>query len=307
VIEREGTLARSAAEWRCGSIEREGTLDGAKLRAAGLTPRALVAWAGTDRLSALAARIPELAARPMTPASTALAEHVAGVGAHDDCAILPLGPSLLVCDRPSDDAARAIDRVCWPDDSSYHLAHALPAGRRARWLDLGCGSAFAPLFRPELAAEIDAVDVNPRAVAYARRGARLSGIAHLAAHTADLADAPPGPYDLVTCNAPIPAARDAALWHRADAELFARLWRTATARVAPRGMVVVHGVLAELRGAPPVGERVIVAYTPEGAAAEFGVLWWRPDAAARCVDRRRELTADRPHVDARDRDDALAE
>jgi SAM-dependent methyltransferase len=281
---------------------------GARLKAAGLTPRALAAWAGTDRLSTIAARHDELSGKRVTVSSAALAANVAGAQTAyavtlPGWAVLPLGPSLLVCDRM--DTLQSEYRVCFPDDSSYHLALSIPAGRRARWLDLGCGSAFAPLLRPELAAQIDCVDLNPRAVECAVQGAALSGIEHLRAHHADLAEAPAGPYDLVTCNAPMPGSTDAAIWRSADDKLFARLWRTAATRVGPDGMVIVHGDLAELRKAPASGERIIVAYTPRGAARGFGVLWWRPDAEARLVEARRDLTGNRPHLDATDRDDAL--
>ncbi len=280
---------------------------GAQLRAAGLTPRALAAWAGTDRVSALPARLAEVGARPVTPASAALGAYVAGAvnaaGERPGYAVLPLGPSLLVCDHA--DAPASERRVAWPDDSSYHLALALPAGRRARWLDLGCGSGFAPLLRPDLAAAIDAVDLNPRAVAWTWLGARLSGIAHIAAWEADLAAAPGGPYELITCNAPIPGAPDVELWRRADPGLFGRLWTAALGRIAPAGWIVVHGALAELEAAPAIGTRVVVAYTPEDAPAAFGVLWWRPDAADRAVVRRRVLDVARPHVSAQDYLDAV--
>ncbi|HEY5927019.1 MAG TPA: methyltransferase, partial [Kofleriaceae bacterium] len=202
---------------------------GSRLRYTGLSPRALAAWAGSDRLSALPSLLPH-ARRPITPASALLALFVAGddvpieqVPALDDLhlhqlvdvvgsgvrarvSILPLGPSLLVCDRLDTDDS--LDVVCWPDDSSYHLALSLPVARHARWLDLGCGSAFAALLRPELATTITATDVNPRALGYASLGCELSGVAHVALVTSDLADGVPidlrASCDLVTCNAPIP-------------------------------------------------------------------------------------------------------
>ena len=128
--------------------------------------------------------------------------------------ILPLGPSLVVCDRV--DAPDAPELVCWPDDSSYHLAGALPAGRRPRWLDLGCGSAFAPLARPELAAAITGVDLNPRAVRV--RAARRRALGHRRTSRSSAGDVGTarGQAELVTCNAPIPDERDAAVWRRTD-------------------------------------------------------------------------------------------
>jgi hypothetical protein len=72
-------------------------------------------------------------------------------------------------------------------------------------------------------------------------------------------------------------------------------------------MVVVHAVneaiLAALEGAR--GERVVVSYTPWWVRG-FAVAWWRPDGPDRFAFARRALSPDRPHIDARDREDALA-
>src|SRR5262249_6042240 len=96
---RHGARARSrgrdargrAQEARRGDRRRDGdgrrvrprahvpaVIGGALVRG-GLTPRALAAWAGTDRLSALPALVPRLAAREVTPAAGVLALLVAGV------------------------------------------------------------------------------------------------------------------------------------------------------------------------------------------------------------------------------------
>jgi SAM-dependent methyltransferase len=320
---------------------------GTSLRDAGLTTRALAAWAGTARIAALPARLPAIPAPPRTPAAAILALFVAGAelaqrhlqlprgrsgtGAPLDelvdhqllerngdqlrarVAILPLGRALLVCDRL--DAPIERDLVCWPDDSSYHLATAILPGRRGRWLDLGCGSAFAPLARPDLAAQISGIDINERAVRHARLGAALSGIAHLDAVPGD-ASAAHEPAELVTCNTPIPDAPDRPplsptavpeVWRRADPGLFDRLWPALRRAVRPGGMIVVHGasdaVVPALASAD--GERVVVTYTPDTVRG-FAIAWWRPDAPARFVAARRALTPDRPHVDPADRDAALA-
>lgn len=320
---------------------------GVRLRDAGLTTRALAAWAGTARTAALPARLDAMPGVPSTPAGAILALLVAGAEVARDrlrappalideliahelveadgarlrarVAIVPVGPALLVCDRL--DAAIERDLVCWPDDSSHHLATAIPPGRRADWLDLGCGSAFAPLARPELAARISGVDINERAVRYARLGAGLSGISHVTASPGDVGDAHAA-AELVTCNAPMPdpsaeagaRARDRdrlrnalpEVWRRAEPGFFARLWPALPRAARPSGMIVVHGacdaVLPVLADA--AGERVVVTYTPEGVPG-FAVAWWRPDAPARFATACRALTPDRPHVDPRDREDAL--
>jgi hypothetical protein len=320
---------------------------GAWLRDAGLTTRALAAWAGTARIAALPARLPAMLAHPPTPAAAILALFVAGAelaqrhlripraqsGAPTPLdelighqlldrsgdqlrarvAMLPVGRAVLVCDRL--DAAVERDVVCWPDDSSYHLANAIPPGRRARWLDLACGSAFAPLARPELASRISGIDINERAVRHARLGAALSGIPHLAASPGDVGTVHE-PADLVTCNTPIPDAPDIPplsptvvpeVWRRADPGLFERLWPALRQAVRPGGMIVVHGasdaILPALATAE--GERVVVTYTPDTVRG-FAVAWWRPDAPARFVAVCRALTPERPHVDPKDREDALA-
>jgi len=315
---------------------------GAQLRDAGLHARALAAWAGTARVAALPARLDALPPAT-TPAGAALALFVAGAeversrlrGLPDAAidalvahglaerdgdrlrarvAVVPLGAALVVCDRL--DAPVERDLVCWPDDSSHHLAAAIPSGRRADWLDLGCGSAFAALARPELAHRIAGVDVNPRAVHHARLGAALSGISHLAIARGDIGD-PHDAAELVTCNAPMPAEPAARrgdangdrlvpeVWRRAEPDFFARLWPALERAVRPGGLIVVHAasaaLLPALADAP--GERVIVDYTPDGVPG-FAVAWWRPEAPARLVTARRALTAERPHIEPRDRDEA---
>jgi SAM-dependent methyltransferase len=286
-----------------------------------LTQRALRAWAGTDRLSALQ---PERLARlPITMASTELALFVAGVDvpildpADDDMfcerrgeltharvALLPTAHGIVICDRHD---ARVDDplRVCWPDDSSYHLARAIPPGRRASWLDLGCGSAFAMLERPELASRIVGVEINPRAVRDARLGAKLSGVERLELFEADATQLDPGErFELVTCNPPMPAHEASGpRWRVADDATVRRMIARAGELVAPGGLVVVHAALGAIDELP--GESILVAYTPEDER-QFGVMWWSPDGEPRKSLGRRALTPDRPHLDSADRDAARA-
>lgn len=313
---------------------------GDALRSAGLVPQMLAAWAGTARLSALPARLEGRgAAGPRaeaTPTGALFALFVAGervrraqlrladdlvealvahglVAREDDLlvgrvAVLPLAPrALAICDRL--DAPVERDVVCWPDDSSHHLASALPPGLRTAWLDLGCGSAIAPLVRPRIATAIHGVDLNPRGVAYARLGAAMSDVPYFTAAVGDIGDAH-APADLVTCNAPIPGAGalEPELWRAADAGFFDRLWPALRRAVRPGGLVVVHAALDALEGGldGADGERVIIRYTPHGARG-FGVAWWRPDAPRRWILSHRALTSERPHLHAHDRDDALAE
>lgn len=269
-----------------------------------ITQRALRAWAGTDRLSALDPV--RLAALPVTKASAELARFVAGLDVpvddldaelvHARVSVLPTARGVIVCDRA--DAPEDLHRVCWPDDSSYHLVKSIPPGRRASWLDLGCGSAFAMLERPELADRLVAVDVNPRAVAHARLGAKLSRLDRLEVICADATTFDPGErFELVTCNAPMPDAAGA-IWRGAEREVVRRMIARAGELVAPGGLVVVHSQLDVV----PSLAGTSVAYTPAGSPT-FGVTWW-PELHR--VLARRALTPDRPHLDHADRDAALA-
>lgn len=306
---------------------------GTALRRAGLTQNALLAWSGTHRISTWPWKLSGFTKLPITPAASALAlfvggidrplaqlralpidalvEHglveIAGDTARAKVAILPLEQTLVVCDRLDADTderdtggATRRDLVCWPDDSSYHLATAIAPGRRERWIDLATGSAFAPLARPNLASSIAGIDLNPRAVELARLGAALSGCEHVEVSCRDIGDVPLAPAPLVTCNAPILDDPDPAMWRSTDRAFFDRMWRSIRACVAPGGEAIVHCVLD---GIPEDldGDVWIVVYTPAGERA-YAVTWWTPDARARRELRHRELTASRPHVDPRDRE-----
>jgi hypothetical protein len=274
--------------------------------------RRLAAWAGSDRIPIVRARLAQLRALPVTRASAELALFVAGVDvdrhllpaldqelasgdpAHAHVSILPIDHAQIVCDRA--DAPETDHLVCWPDDSSFHLLNSIPPGRRTTWLDLGCGSAVAQLARPALADRKIASDLNPRAVHFARLGATLSNVALEVLH-GDLAAVT---ANLITCNAPIPD-RTGPMWRATTNDLIPRLFATARAALAPGGEIIIHcaaDAIPELSG-----QAVTTSYTPE--PPHFAVTWWRPDAPPRQIRARRALTIDRPHLDHRDRDDAL--
>lgn len=297
---------------------------GAQLRSAGLSPRALANWAGTDRLSALPAVLPAQITREPVPAAVALTLFVAGVPLAMDrakslpldallhakllathgndvyapAAILPLGPSLMVCDRL--DVPDAVDRVSWPDDSSHHLVGAiLPNKRRKRWLDLGCGSGFAQLALPNLSDVMIGVDINPRATAYARQGALLSGVDRFEVKHVGLDGIDGARADLVTCNAPLPDAAALAVWRRADPGFFPLLWPAIRRNLSEGGEAILHVARHTIPPDLP-GERLIAGYAPD-----LCVLWWRPDAPELLGQVERTLTPARPHIDVDDREDAL--
>jgi SAM-dependent methyltransferase len=170
-------------------------------------------------------------------------------------------------------------------------------------LDLGCGSAFPMLERPELADRLVGVEVNSNTAGFARYGAQLSGVERLDVICVDATTFDPGErFELVTCNAPIPEIAGP-IWRAASADVVRGMIANAGRLVAPGGLVVVHAALEAIEALP--GESIIVVYTPAGTRP-FGVAWWRPDAESRQILARRALTPDRPHLDAADRDAARA-
>ncbi len=203
--------------------------------------------------------------------------------------VLPLGSGFVVCDRAT-----------WPDDSSYHLAACLPPGPIGRWIDLGCGSAFAAIARPRLGREVGGIELVPATARFAVLGAALSQ-REIEITVGDIALDHPwrGTCDLVSCNMPIPDGGTEP-WRSTDAALFDRLWPAARALLAPGGMVVVHSALAPLAGLALPGEVVTVAYTPDPMG--FGVTWWRPDGPPEHRRGARLLDLARPHLDWSDRE-----
>ncbi|HEY0251984.1 MAG TPA: methyltransferase, partial [Kofleriaceae bacterium] len=202
--------------------------------------------------------------------------------------VLPIGEALIICDRL--DAPVTRELVRWPDDSSFHLLHAIPPGDVDTWLDLGCGSAVAPLVRRR-AKRIVCSDLNPRALDYARRGAELSNTA-IETLEGDLATVP---ADLVTCNAPIPSD-GIDVWRSTDDDFLPRLVEAARAALRPGGSIIIHS--SWMPDLP--GDAVTVTYTP--APPHFAITWWRPDEPGRHIRAHRALTVDRAHLDHTDRD-----
>lgn len=311
---------------------------GRALARCGLTARALAAWCGTSTLARLPERLPT--AEPRGTVADTLALFVAGAalapararaclgaslapclahGLLDERggalvaprAILPVGrSSFVVCDPLDEPHPRA--PTPWPDDSSHHLCGALANVRAARWLDLGTGSAVAPLVVPQLAPLIVGAELVPRTAAAAALGAALSGQRNLHLVVSDLDDSLTGTWDVVSCNAPIPdpagvTALPAAssCWHRTDSAFLPRLGQAIQRLLAPGGLAVLHTALAPLL---PVlaelgGDALSVVYTP-AEHPTFAVTWWQPHLPTRQRAVRRLLTRDRPHLDGADRDDA---
>ncbi len=120
---------------------------------------------------------------------------------------------------PVGDLLVASDPVFFPDDppagrevyyvgrDSFDLAQAVPRDRVERVLDLCTGTGVQALSAAAHASEVVGVDVNPRAVRFARANARMNGIDNATFVEGDLFGPVAGRrFDLVIANPPFVAA-----------------------------------------------------------------------------------------------------
>ena len=79
------------------------------------------------------------------------------------------------------------------------LAALAPRAESFRMLDFGSGSGVLSIGAALLGATVDAVEIDPRAIAHAERNARASQVADRIRHARSLDDAQ-GPFDFVVAN-----------------------------------------------------------------------------------------------------------
>ncbi len=135
--------------------------------------------------------------------------------------IVPHGRLLITCDRNPD-----LDPG--PPDPSYVtgingpavlLARLTVRRRVAAALDVGTGCGIQALPAAEHCERVTAVDINPRAIAYARFNAALNGLDNLDFEVGDLFDPVRGRrFDLITCNPPYVISPDSAFIYRDSGE-----------------------------------------------------------------------------------------
>ncbi len=97
-----------------------------------------------------------------------------------------------------------------PSDDTFLLAkvisEAVPAG--TRFLEVGCGAGLVSMAAAKNGAQVTATDINPFAVALARRNAKENRL-RITVHETDLMAGVAGPFDAIAFNPPyLPTAED---------------------------------------------------------------------------------------------------
>ena len=117
---------------------------------------------------------------------------------------------------------------------------------RSRGLDLGTGTGAAAICMAQHGLEVDAVDINPRAVQCARLNACLNAVGHrVRVYHGDLFSPVSGlRYDIITFNPPyldgLPSSlMDRAFFGGARGEVIQRFFSEVSAHLSPGGQVVL--------------------------------------------------------------------
>jgi SAM-dependent methyltransferase len=162
------------------------------------------------KLFALHIPVPEAQARAaLAPLALEAAEELGVVTrslgeVHPQVGFVVTEGLVLARDKPGDGAADLRDdHVVGLNPPALLLAR-LTVRRRARAvLDLGCGGGVQALLAARHAEQVVGVDLNPRAVAFARFNARLNGVTNAEFRVGDLFGPVRGErFDLLVCNPP---------------------------------------------------------------------------------------------------------
>lgn len=155
--------------------------------------------------------------------------------------------------------------VCSAEEDTRLLARVsaevMPAGGRA--LDLGTGTGYVAIYLARKGFEVEATDINERALRLARENAALNGV-HIPIYYSDMFAKVRGPYDVIAFNPPMnPHETGVTRWvtsflrrHRSITNLLMRLFdryfassrvdflmqtlRQARQHLAPHGCLVLE-------------------------------------------------------------------
>ena len=189
---------------------------------------------------------------------------------------------------------READFVVGPGPASFLLARYVTVGAPARALDLGCGSGILSLILAAGGAAVDGLDINPRALAFARFNAALNGLPAITVGIGDFLAGTPdrrldGRFDVVVANPPFVLAPTRRLVYRdrplPGDETGARTVERVARSLAPggRGYVLCNWID---RGDPAwsdgarrwirrTGADALIVHVGDHAPADYAAAWNR--------------------------------
>lgn len=123
-----------------------------------------------------------------------------GATLHSEICLFPCYGKFIVTDRASRNTA--INQVMWLWGESYILGGLVKRIPRKRSIDLGTGSGVHALLASDHCERVLGIDVNPRALEFARFNAALNGVTNAEFVLSDLFAAVEGSCDLLLANPP---------------------------------------------------------------------------------------------------------
>ncbi len=138
-----------------------------------------------------------------------------------------------------------------------HL-QSMPTESIRRAVDIGCGAGPGAILiaRACPAAEVYAVDINPRALDFTRANALLAGLEHLQIRQSSLLAELEGEFDLIVANPPYLLDPDQRTYRHGGGVLGCGLsldiLRTALARLSPGGTLLLYSGAAVVDGEAPL-------------------------------------------------------
>ena len=189
----------------------------------------------------------------------------------------------LVCDPDDEDRP---DVVQGATQAARTLASLVVRRPVRRALDLGTGSGLLALTLARHADRVVATDVNPRALAYARRSAQRNGIANVEWREGDWYAPVRGErFDLIACNPPYVLSPDSRLVFRDGSEAVEGVVRGAGEHLVAGGLahLLVNWAhpagdwAGPLRGWLPAGCDALVVHHASMRPGQYAETWAAPE------------------------------
>jgi carbamoyltransferase len=143
------------------------------------------------------------------------------------------------------------DPIMYVGIDSMGLVYAAPQYPAYRVLDLCCGSGIQSLVASRYAREVLGVDINPRAIRFARFNAQLNGVSNVAFRLSNLYEATDGEFDTILANPPfVPSPNQQCRFRDGGVggeEILARIITESSQKLAPNGRLFIVTDLVNVR------------------------------------------------------------